>query len=127
MDGCTAKEAPAPATEPVATRLDWYMELRMRKAALVLSRDGNSHGLVVAGLPRAKHESWDRESGRHQEGGEVTGEEEVAELTFSGSIRRSYLTLVAPVRANVPESLLASPSHLLAEVGDDVIISVLNH
>jgi hypothetical protein len=82
VDGCTAKEAPAPATEPVATRLDWYMELRMRKAALVLSRDGNSHGLVVAGLPRAKHESWDRESGSHQEGGEVTGEEEVAELTF---------------------------------------------
>jgi hypothetical protein len=111
VDGCAAaKEAPDAAAEPAAANgIDWYRELRMHKTALGLSvsGDGNSHGLVAAGLGlppslnlgTAKVAAIGREV--------TTGEEKeaAAELTFSSSTRRrSNFTLVAPVRASVPAS-----------------------
>ncbi|KAF8720491.1 hypothetical protein HU200_023736 [Digitaria exilis] len=111
--GCasaTTKEAHAAGGEVVtASRIDWYRELRMQKAAHGLPGDGgntNSHaGLVAAaGLPpslglggTAKVAAIGRE--------QLTRDEKKAsgELTFSSpsSVRRSF-ALVAPVRATVP-------------------------
>jgi hypothetical protein len=102
-DGCAAKEIAPDAAEPAAaTGIDWYRELRMHKAALGLSGDGNSHGLVAAGLPPSFNLGTAKVAAI---GREVTiGEEKeaAAELTFPSSMRRrSNFTLVAPVRANV--------------------------
>ncbi|CAD6212570.1 unnamed protein product [Miscanthus lutarioriparius] len=105
-DGCAAKEAPDAAEPAAATGMDWYRELRMHKAALGLSGDGNTngHGLVAAGLPPSLNLGTAKVAaiGRQVTTGE---EKEAAELTFSSSTsRRSNFTLVAPVRANVPAS-----------------------
>lgn len=106
VDGCAAKEAPNAAAEPAApaTGIDWYKELRMRKAALGLSGAANRHGLVAAGLPPSLNLGTAKVAAI---GREVTGEEEAAELTFPGSMKRrirSNFTLLAPVRANVQAS-----------------------
>ncbi|KAF8722783.1 hypothetical protein HU200_021908 [Digitaria exilis] len=111
--GCasaTTKEAHGAGGEVVtASRIDWYRELRMQKAAHGLPGDGgntNGHGRLVAaaGLPpslglggTAKVAAIGRE--------QLTRDEKKAsgELTFSSpsSVRRSF-ALVAPVRATVP-------------------------
>ncbi|OQU91818.1 hypothetical protein SORBI_3001G252401 [Sorghum bicolor] len=103
--GTTARKEIAPdAAEPAAaTGIDWYRELRMHKAALGLSGDGNSHGLVAAGLPPSFNLGTAKVAAIGRE--VTTGEEKeaAAELTFPSSMRRrSNFTLVAPVRANVP-------------------------
>jgi hypothetical protein len=104
VDGCAAKEAPNAAAEPAATGIDWYKELRMRKAALGLSGAANRHDLVAAGLPPSLNLGTAKVAAI---GREVTGEEEDAETTFPGSMKRrirSNFTLLAPVRANVEAS-----------------------
>lgn len=104
VDGCAAIEAPNAAAEPAATGIDWYKELRMRKDALGLSGAANSHGLVAAGLPPSLNLGTAKVAAI---GREVTGEEEAAELTFPGSMKRrirSNFTLLAPVKANVQAS-----------------------
>ncbi|CAD6212554.1 unnamed protein product [Miscanthus lutarioriparius] len=98
--------SPDDAEPAAATGMDWYRELRMHKAALGLSGDGNTngHGLVAAGLPPSLNLGTAKVAaiGRQVTTGE---EKEAAELTFSSSTsRRSNFTLVAPVRANVPAS-----------------------
>ncbi|XP_066341993.1 LOW QUALITY PROTEIN: protein PHYTOCHROME KINASE SUBSTRATE 3-like [Miscanthus floridulus] len=119
-DGCAAKEAPDAAEPAAATGMDWYRELRMHKAALGLSRDGNTngHGLVAAGLPPSLNLGMAKVAAIGRE--VTTGEEEAAELTFSSSTsRRSNFTLVAPVRANVPASggRVGEPSGGAGKVG----------
>ncbi|RLN42491.1 uncharacterized protein C2845_PM01G45560 [Panicum miliaceum] len=87
--------------EPAASRIDWYRELRMQKAALGLAGDdGNSHGVVAAALPPSLNLGTAKVAAI---GREMTREEKAAELTCSSSMRRSF-ALVAPVRGNVPTS-----------------------
>ncbi|RCV42983.1 hypothetical protein SETIT_9G259600v2 [Setaria italica] len=103
VDGDAAKEAHDVGEPPAASRIDWYRELRMQKAALGLvpGDGGNNHGVVAAGLPPVA-----------AIGREMTREEKAAGVTFSSSMRRS-VALVAPVvRAN------ALPASGRAGIGD---------
>lgn len=104
VDGCATKEAPDTA-EPAASRIDWYRELRMHKAALGLSASGddNNHGLVAAGLQPSLNLGTSKVAAIGREV-TLTQEDEEGELNFPGSMKRRSFTLVAPVRANVPAS-----------------------
>jgi hypothetical protein len=85
--------------ELAASRIDWYRELRMQKAAIGLAGDdGINHGVVAAGLPPSLTLGTAKVAAI---GREMTREEKAAELTCSSSMRRSF-ALVAPVRGNVP-------------------------
>ncbi|OEL28980.1 hypothetical protein BAE44_0010004 [Dichanthelium oligosanthes] len=97
VDGCAATKEVHDTGEPAVSRIDWYRELRMHKAALGLPGDGTSHGVVAAGLPPSLNLGTAKVAAI---GREVTRDEKAAELTCSSSMRRSF-TLVAPVRANV--------------------------
>ncbi|KAJ1295780.1 hypothetical protein BS78_01G248700 [Paspalum vaginatum] len=106
VDGCasaTKKEVPDTA-EPSASRIDWYRELRMQKAALGYAGDGTSHGLVATGLPPSLNLGTTKVAAIGREVAVApTREEEkekAAERISASSMSRSF-TLVAPVvRAN---------------------------
>jgi hypothetical protein len=113
VDGGASREArDAAVGEPAAaSRIDWYRELRMQKAALGLvsaGDGGNNHGVVAAGLPPGLNLGTAKVAA-------IGREEKAAELTFSSSARRS-VALVAPVRANV---LPASGRAGIGGRGDD--------
>ncbi|KAG2538191.1 uncharacterized protein LOC120689500 [Panicum virgatum] len=98
-DGGATKEV-REAGEPAASRIDWYRELRMQKAALGLAGDdGNSRGLVAAGLPPSLNLGTAKVAAI---GREMTREEKAAELSCSSSTRRSFALVAPVVRGNVP-------------------------
>lgn len=95
VDGGAAKEATG-TVEPAPSKIDWYRELRMQKAALGLAGDSSIHGVVAAGLPPNLNLGTAKVAAI---GREIIREDKAAELTCSSSRRRSF-TFVAPVRAN---------------------------
>lgn len=104
VDGCATTKEVAGTAEPAASRIDWYKELRMQKAALGVAGGGNSHGLVAAaGLQPSLNLGTAKVAAI---GREVTREEKAAELACSGSgsMRRSFPLVAHPVRAKVPAS-----------------------
>jgi len=102
--GATTKEVRDTGEPAAASRIDWYRELRMQKAALGLARDDgiNSHGPVAVGLPLPPSLNLGCTAKVAAIGREMTAwEEKAGELTCSSSTRRSF-ALVAPVRGNAP-------------------------
>jgi len=102
--GATTKEVRDTGEPAAASRIDWYRELRMQKAALGLARDDgiNSHGPVAVGLPLPPSLNLGGTAKVAAIGREMTAwEEKAGELTCSSSTRRSF-ALVAPVRGNAP-------------------------
>jgi hypothetical protein len=81
------EEAHASGDPAVASKIDWYKELRMHKAAHgVVGGDGSNHGVAVVAAAAALPPNLNL-GGR---------EEKVAEFTSSSTSRRRSFTFVAP-------------------------------
>ncbi|GJM84514.1 hypothetical protein PR202_ga00192 [Eleusine coracana subsp. coracana] len=81
-----------PAAAATGSKVDWYRELRMQKAALgVVAAAAGDRGVVAAALPPNLNSR-----------GAAKVEDKPVELTSSRSGRGSFTLVAAPVRAHVP-------------------------